>query len=399
MTGAFAALVEAWGEVKVHKVRVVLSLIGVMLAVLAMTVVTALGDMLRQANAEQNERWSGRAATLNVGAYTNGGSLPDDEVYAQAFADLLERYEITYATTVTYGEQTFRFREGSALVQSETVDVDYGAMFRIRLDEGRWFDQSDVERYAPTAIVNHAFLNQLGVSDLSSNPTVMLGGQRPVRVTIIGVVNDNVRGGDTPFAYLLKPAVERWAGAGAGGYGGPPEMRMWVPPDQVDLLTERIPRDLKATLPAGTEVNVYRSDSDDFAKVDAQIRWGIRGAAAIALALGSLALVNVALVTVRYRIREIGIRRSFGATSSRVFFGVMMESIWATVVAGLVGVALAVAIVKNLPPSLFDLDDLPGFPVRAAVEGMIAATLVGALAGLTPAIVAVRIKVIDAIRY
>ncbi len=38
-------------------------------------------------------------------------------------------------------------------------------------------------------------------------------------------------------------------------------------------------------------------------------------------------------------------------------------------------------------------------PVRAAVEGMIAATIVGALAGLTPAIVAVRIKVIDAIRY
>ncbi len=77
----------------------------------------------------------------------------------------------------------------------------------------------------------------------------------------------------------------------------------------------------------------------------------------------------------------------------------MMESVCATVVAGLVGVAIAVAIVKNLPPDLFDVDDLPAFPVRAAVEGMIAATLIGALAGLTPAIVAVRIKVIDAIRY
>jgi putative ABC transport system permease protein len=101
----------------------------------------------------------------------------------------------------------------------------------------------------------------------------------------------------------------------------------------------------------------------------------------------------------RYRIPEIGIRRSFGATSGRVFFTVMMESVCATVVAGLIGVALAVAIVKNLPPNLFNVTDMPPFPVHAAVEGMVAATVVGALAGLLPATVAVRIKVIDAIRY
>lgn len=67
--------------------------------------------------------------------------------------------------------------------------------------------------------------------------------------------------------------------------------------------------------------------------------------------------------------------------------------------AGLIGVALAVAIVKNLPPNLFNVPDMPPFPVHAAVEGMVAATVVGALAGLLPATVAVRIKVIDAIRY
>jgi putative ABC transport system permease protein len=68
-------------------------------------------------------------------------------------------------------------------------------------------------------------------------------------------------------------------------------------------------------------------------------------------------------------------------------------------VAGFIGVALAVAIVKNIPPHLLNVTDLPPFPVRAAVEGMVAATLVGALAGFIPANVPVRIKVIDAIRY
>jgi len=105
---------------------------------------------------------------------------------------------------------------------------------------------------------------------------------------------------------------------------------------------------------------------------------------------------------VRHRIREIGIRRSFGATAGRVFFAVMMESVVATVVAGVVGVALAVLIVKNPWVTSFvasGVEDVPAFPIEAALIGLASATAVGALAGLLPALVAVRVKVIDAIRY
>jgi putative ABC transport system permease protein len=106
---------------------------------------------------------------------------------------------------------------------------------------------------------------------------------------------------------------------------------------------------------------------------------------------------------VRQRIREIGIRRSFGASSGRIFFSIMMESVVATVVAGVVGVTIAVILVTN-PWTVAlvkenGISDIPPFPVEAALLGLGAATLVGALAGLVPAIVAVRVKVIDAIRY
>jgi hypothetical protein len=65
---------------------------------------------------------------------------------------------------------------------------------------------------------------------------------------------------------------------------------------------------------------------------------------------------------------------------------------------------LSVAIVRNLPLERWlgggiPLADAPGFPVSAAVQGLIAATAVGALAGLVPALIAVRVKVIDAIRF
>ncbi|MDQ3504277.1 MAG: ABC transporter permease [Actinomycetota bacterium] len=107
-------------------------------------------------------------------------------------------------------------------------------------------------------------------------------------------------------------------------------------------------------------------------------------------------------MVVRQRIREIGVRRSFGATSGRVFITILLESVCATAAAGALAIGLAVAVVLNLPYDQLvgvPIENLPPFPLKAAVEGFLAATAVGALAGLIPAIVAVRAKVIDAIRY
>ena len=102
-------------------------------------------------------------------------------------------------------------------------------------------------------------------------------------------------------------------------------------------------------------------------------------------------------MTVKHRIREIGIRRSFGATAGRVFFSVMMESVVATVVAGVVGVMIAILVVQEPSCSstyvLQGVEDVPPFPIEAALVGLVAATAVGALAGLLPALVAVRVKV------
>ncbi|MET0763442.1 MAG: ABC transporter permease [Blastococcus sp.] len=100
---------------------------------------------------------------------------------------------------------------------------------------------------------------------------------------------------------------------------------------------------------------------------------------------------------------RIGVRRSFGVTSGRIFSAIMLESVCATALAGLAPVAASIVVVRSLPLERLlnngiPLADMPGFPVAAAIEGMVAATAVGALAGLLPAIIAVRAKVIDAIR-
>lgn len=399
MTSFVAALTEAWSEVRVHKVRVILSLVGVVLAVLAMTVVTAVGDITRQISAETAERFGGRPATLVANAYDESGPLDPDATLA-AYADVVERYRIEYSSLNAFTERIVRFSEGSARVQMQAIDQIYGDLHRIQPVDGRWFTPRDEQRLAPALVVNQAFHQRLGAPDLATHPTIVLGGPNPVRATVIGVVPDDWEGAE-PMSFILTSAHRQWPMGPEQDVSGF-TLELWVPPEHAEELSEVVSRDVRAALGETVMVDVYRQDGSGFEEFDDQLRWVIRGVSALALALGALGLVNIALVTVRHRIREIGIRRSFGATSGRVFFSVMMESVCATVVAGLVGVGLAIAIVENLPPDLLGAGavmDMPPFPARAAVEGMVAATIVGGLAGLLPAIVAVRVKVIDAIRY
>src|SRR5699024_1275283 len=152
-------------------------------------------------------------------------------------------------------------------------------------------------------------------------------------------------------------------------------------------------RDLGAALP-GYQVDIQPPGSDTF-RIDSAARWVILGVGGFALLLGGLGLLNIALVTVRYRIREIGVRWSFGATGTWVFCVVLMESVVATTVAGFIDVVLAVASVKIIPVERIFGSSLlyrPGFPFSAAVLGMACAVGVGALSGLIPALYAVRVN-------
>ncbi|RYV52254.1 ABC transporter permease [Pengzhenrongella frigida] len=399
MTGIVGAIVEAWDELRIHKLRVLLALIGVAVAVCAITGITAAAQMMNQAVKEQTERSGGRATTLMVSAYPTGSVAPTGEQYDAEFTQIVERYGVEYASRELYSQLTFRFPNGAQPVQVQAVDVDYGVMRRVQPVQGTWFAEADADRFAPAVVVNEDFLELLGVSDLSGHPTVMLGGKTPVRTTILGVVATQWEG-EGPTAFLLYDHFTRWASPDVQYGPVVPNLSLWVPPEMADELTELVRRDMSAGLP-GTQTDVYQQGGG-FDVLEGGARWVITGIGGVALLLGGLGLVNIALVTVRYRIREIGIRRSFGATSGRVFFGVLMESVVATVLAGLLGVMAAIVIIKNIPVERIfgaGLQDVPPFPLSAALVGMACATAVGALAGLIPAIVAVRVKVIDAIRY
>ncbi|MEN2737254.1 ABC transporter permease [Microbacterium sp. X-17] len=398
LAALWGAIVEAWQEVRIHRTRVLLSLIGVGVAVCALSSVVGLASIVEQRMREGNERWGGRPAMIAV--HPSGEDAASQERVDEAWSTILKRHDIRYASKVGDASLSVQFRDGVTSVPARTVDLDHATMHRTVVKEGRWFRSADEQLLAPPIIVNEAFWRRLGSPALATHPTAtVLKGDSKVTAVVVGIVT-TPESPDDATAIMLNSGVDRLGVA----HLGPPYLEAWVPPEVAKPLVAAITAEFDQALGKGM-VNVDRSDYLAYEDSDPllPLKLGVGGIAVLILLLGALGLVNIAMVTVRHRIREIGVRRSFGATGARVFFAVMMESVVATVVAGAAGVALSVLVVKNpwVEERLGDgmIADMPPFPVEAAVIGLVAATAVGALAGLLPALVAVRVKVIDAIRY
>jgi putative ABC transport system permease protein len=401
VSGFAGAVAEAWQEFRVHRGRVLLALVGVAVAITALTSAIAVSRIAQQVIAEEQEAYSGRAATLTMYAWNSTGTPEAAEAVDEAWTGLLDRYGIQYATRMTYVSTRVQFPTGIEDTEIQVVDPDYAVMHRLTMLEGSWFSPGDAERLVPVIVVNEAFWDRIGRPDVRTHPIVTMPGLGGIDALVIGVYAES---GDYPSARMLTSQyaslVPDQANMGQGEY------RMWVPVDQADALADAMKVTMTALIGAGPDdVQVQRSDygawGDDGFDVFRLITVAI---AAVILLLGALGLLNIALVSVKQRIREIGIRRSYGATSGRVFFSVLMESVVATAAAGFVGVMLSIILVRASPIALErfagqTIQDVPPFPAEAAVIGLLAATVVGALAGIIPALIAVRVKVIDAIRF
>ncbi|TQL48376.1 putative ABC transport system permease protein [Homoserinimonas aerilata] len=403
LTGFVGAVSEAWAELRIHRTRVMLSLIGVGVAVTAITTVVGLGGMVQQSTTESMERSSGRPATLMISAFNpQTGEQASGDSLREAFDAVVERYQISHAGANRWATLYAQFSDGVAPVETQGVDVAFGTMHRVRVSDGAWFSDYDEQRLAPALVVNELFYERIGSPDLRTHPTISLVGDSAGTAVIIGVMPAEPWE-TSPRSFILNTAFERISSAAAIA-GAAPSFELWVPPELADELTSLIQRDTAGALGEGFQVDVSRNDYAAYNSMDPllPLRLLVGGVAGLVLLLGALGLVNISLVTVRQRIREIGIRRSFGATAGRVFFSVMMESVVASFAAGVIGVIIAILIVRNpwVQEQLAQgIMDVPPFPIEAALLGLGAATAVGALAGLLPALVAVRVKVIDAIRF
>jgi putative ABC transport system permease protein len=123
---------------------------------------------------------------------------------------------------------------------------------------------------------------------------------------------------------------------------------------------------------------------------------GGAGIGLIALLAAGIGIMNIMLVTVTERTREIGIRKSVGATRSAILRQFLLEAIVLCQIGGLLGI-LAGAAVGNFVAFYFDIRAT--FPWNWAIAGVLGVTVIAVIFGVYPAYKAARLDPIEALRF
>ncbi|MDY2941710.1 MAG: ABC transporter permease [Varibaculum sp.] len=432
MNNILGALTEAWEEVKINRMRVSLSLIGVGAAVWALATTLALGQILVKST-EELFSIGGRPGLIVMFAAPNTGDpeiLPADGYGAGTIGDAADKqlrgFSLAAASSAEkigtkYWSRFFStdFINGPEICDDSMaegcytntatlygVDPMHFTLKPTQLVTGRLLRESDGELLMNPVVVNQSVWDKLGRPALSTHPQLLIDNNSEMAFTIVGVVEDSKLSSGTQEAYTHADTFTGALNTQKKAEMTPMAIEILGHADQVKEDSKVVEEILGSQLGKDYELSAIYDDKsgDTLAGVSNSIMTVISGIGGIVILIGALGLLTVSIVTVQQRIREIGIRRAVGASAARVFFSVFLESVVATTVAGVAGVMMSVLTIKLMPQE--GLQELfgvaPGnvpYPMGAAFAGVAIAAGVGALCGIIPATIAVRKKPIDAIRF
>jgi len=199
------------------------------------------------------------------------------------------------------------------------------------------------------------------------------------------------------------PAPSRGSSGPVGGAGDPRLSTLELKISDVDLLPEALQqvRNVLMSTHKGIEDFTFRTQEDWAEQINtfihnARLSGGL--IAGISLLVGGIGIMNIMLASISERVREIGIRKSVGASTGDIFIQILVESVVIAILGGLAGLVTSFGLV-HLLSSFSPTDNAPIITVTALAVAFGFSALVGVLAGIFPAVKAARLNPIQALRY
>ena len=169
--------------------------------------------------------------------------------------------------------------------------------------------------------------------------------------------------------------------------------------ETVDRAVDGIGKKLRAAHDGAKDFSVVtqRELLSTFTDITDQLKIFLAGIAGISLLVGGIGVMNIMLVSVAERTREIGVRKALGATNADVLFQFLLEAILLSLIGGVVGVAVGIAGSAILPEVLTDLPPAVVTGNEVALAFGVSA-LIGVVFGVLPAYRSARLQPVEALR-
>jgi len=397
----------ALAEFRSNKLRTFLSLFGITVGIFCIIGVLATVDSL-QRNV-QNDIKSLGSKTIYIDKWDYTGQIPwwklvnrpvpkYDEVKMLKQRSSLTKnvaFNISSTSKIEWDD------EAVTNVNVYGITEDFSNIQKLDIEDGRFFQQSDYENSANSAIIGYNIAEKLFTRpEKAVGQEIVLYGRKAVVIGLLKKKGQSMMGGyDYDEAVLLdygfmRTLTNEKTSQPVIVVQGKDNVPMKMLRDDV----QGAMRSIRKIRPAQTD-NFSMNDIEAFGEFMAGIFSGINTGgwfiASLSLIVGMFGVANIMFVTVRERTGQIGLKKAIGAKKSSIMTEFLLESAFLCILGGAIGLLLVYILTKIISPAI-------GFPVTISFDILSLAIsiciITGVLAGIIPAFIAARMDPVVAIR-
>lgn len=378
-----------------NKLRTCLSLLGIVIGVSSVILITTLG---KSATADIQGEISGSGMDV-IMLYGGWGKARSKKLFQPELSSRLceEIDGLKHATALLEDSALVRseFHQGSVALNA--VEPSYREVFHIEMAAGRFLDSYDASRRSPTAVLGNQLARRLFPTGGAVGSGIKLlfdGKARQLKVVGVLKKRDSLMGTDfnnvllTNLSYLSS-RVRKVETVNSFYLQAEDSKRTIAVSEAVDSFLFRQLQDRDSYW-----VDSPSSLNEMYKEISNTLSMVLGGIAAISLLVGGIGIMNIMLVSVTERTREIGIRKALGARAGMIRSQFLIESASLTLIGGCIGAVGGYALGK-LVTSMMEWNFVPDY--RALLIALSFSVLIGVFFGIYPAIRASKLDPIEAL--
>lgn len=384
-----------------NKLRTFLTMLGIIIGVMAVIVIVGLGNGMTQSMRDSFSAMGTNTLSINIWGY-GSRTVTVEDVYAIGTKnpDLIRSIspQIDFSSNTPKVETTtYRYSNVAG------VDENFTSMKNYTVAQGRGLQYMDMKDNKQVCVIGD-YLNRVAYGGRGVGQTIKLG---PYKFRIVGVLNAKVnntsmqQGSDDDCIYLPYTIAMRLSNtAMASSY--------------IAIMSDESKANEAKAVVEAYLTDLFKSDSafyvysasewlEEMNNMINMVIVVLTGIASISLLVGGIGIMNIMLVSVTERTREIGIRKALGAKERVILSQFVVEAATTSALGGVLGIVLGyiVSMAANhvLPMISSDIDVTvsPSFNSIAVAFGI--SVFIGVLFGYLPAKRAARLNPIEALRY